>query len=99
MMRHHERPDVGAWYKNRELNSMFEVVASDEEMDCVEIQYFAGELEELDYETWYELDLRHIPPPDDWTGPFELSHDDIDYLDDAVHPEDWSNPLDEIEPD
>ena len=55
-MRHHEYPNIGYWYKNQEYNSIFEVVAYDEPDDFVEIQYFAGEIEEFDLETWYELD-------------------------------------------
>lgn len=97
-MRHHERPDVGNWYKDQEYNSVFEVVASDEKEDYVEIQYFAGEITELDLETWYELDLKRIPAPEDWSGPFELSREDLGYADETIHPEDWSGPLAELEP-
>jgi hypothetical protein len=97
-MRHHEHPDVGNWYKDQEANNVFEVVASDDLDQYVEIQYFAGEIEEVDLETWYELDLRKIPAPEDYSGPFELSREDLSYSDDTIHPEDWSGPLSEIEP-
>ncbi len=97
-MRHHERPDIGDWYKNQEYNNIFEVVASDEREDYVEVQYFAGEIEEFDIETWYELDLKRIPPPEDWSGPYEVAREDLGYTDETIHPEDWSGPLAEIEP-
>lgn len=97
-MRHHEHPDIGDWYKDQEYNQVFEVVASDDFDDYVEIQYFAGEIEELDFETWYELDLKRIPAPEDCSGPFEVSREDLGYVDDTIHPEDWSGPLADIEP-
>lgn len=96
-MRHHEKPTVGAWYQDRDFMSTFEVVASDDADDCVEIQYFNGEIEEVDLETWYELDLTPIPPPEDWSGPYELAKEDMGYTDDVLHPDDWMNPLEEID--
>lgn len=96
-MRHHEKPIVGAWYQDLEFLSSFEVVASDDKDDCVEIQYFNGEIEEVDLETWYELDLSPIPAPDDWSGPYEMAKEDMGYTDDVLHPDDWSNPLEEID--
>ena len=56
-------------------------------------------IEEVDLETWYERDLRSIPPPEDWSGPYELTNEDLSYLDGTMYPEDWNNPLDDIEPD
>ena len=97
-MRHHEHPDIGHWYKDQEANHLFEVVASDMCDQSVEIQYFAGEIEEVDLETWYELDLKRIPAPEDWSGPYEVSREDLGYSDEPIHPEDWSGPLAEIEP-
>lgn len=97
-MRHHEHPAIGDWYKDQEYNQIFEVVASDDRDDYVEIQYFAGEIEELDFETWYELDLKPIPAPEDCSGPFEVPREDLGYTDDTIHPEDWSGPLSDIEP-
>ncbi len=98
-MRHHEYPNVGYWYTDQDYNHIFEVVAADDHDQCVEIQYFAGEIEELDLETWYQLDLRRIPPPEDWSGPFEISKEDLGYSDDSIRPEDWSGPLSDIEPE
>jgi hypothetical protein len=98
-VKHHYPPDIGNWYKDKEYNTSFLVVATDDNNQSVEIQYFAGEVEELDLDTWYELDLRAIPPPDDWSGPYELTHEDLNNGDDATHPEEWSNPLNDIEPE
>lgn len=99
IMGFHMPTEVGLWYKNRETGDIFEIVASDEDDGYVEIQYFAGEIEEIDLETWYELELIEIPEPEDWSGPFELTKEDIDYSDNPLHPENWSGPLAGIEPD
>ncbi len=98
-MRHHVHPTIGDWYKNRDDNALFEVVASDLKEDYVEIQYFGGEIDEFDYDTWYNLDLKSMPEPEDSSGPFELSREDIGYFDASLHPEDWSGPLSDLEPD
>lgn len=97
-MRHHEHPSIGSWYKDQEYNAVFEVVASDDNDYFVEIQYFAGEIEEIDIETWYELDLKPIPAPEDWSGPFEMAREDLGYTDESFHPDEWDNPINEIEP-
>lgn len=92
-------PYIGNWYKNQEVDNIFEVVAADEAEGYVEIQYFTGEIDELDLEFWYELDIRQVPAPEDWSGPFELSREDLDYFEETFHPEDWSGPLTDLEPD
>ena len=53
-MRHYTHPDIGNWYKDREYNASFTVVATDDTEQNIEIQYFNGEIEEVDLETWYE---------------------------------------------
>lgn len=98
-IRHHLPPLVGAWYKDREYNSTFEVVAMDEYDHNVEIQHFSGEIEEIDLDIWYELDIHSIPAPEDWSGPYEMAHEDLDYYHDTHQPDYHSNPLNEIEPD
>jgi hypothetical protein len=80
-------PVVGNWYKNLADESDFQVVALDETAQTVEIQYSEGELEELDLDTWYELELELIAPPDDWSGPFDdLDRDDLGYDDGLGNP-------------
>ncbi|ROR34896.1 DUF6763 family protein [Inmirania thermothiophila] len=70
-------PRVGDWYR-KPNGETFEVVAVDEADETVEIQYFDGDLEEFDFESWYELDLEPIDPPEDWSGPFDdLEPDDL----------------------
>ncbi|MFO7642417.1 MAG: DUF6763 family protein [Candidatus Competibacteraceae bacterium] len=73
-------PIIGNWYRNQETGNDFEVVALDEDAQTVEIQYFDGELEELDLEIWYDLPIDPIEAPEDWSGPFdEMEPDDLGY--------------------
>ena len=62
-------PIIGNWYRNEETGNDFEVVALDEEAQTIEIQYFDGDVEELDLDAWYELPLEAIETPDVWSGP------------------------------
>lgn len=89
-------PEIGAWYRETG-GEAFEVVAIDEEEGVVEIQYFDGAIEELERDTWYEMELRSVEPPEDWSGPFDdLEKDDLGDTDEARHPEDWGG-LDTLE--
>ena len=82
-------PIIGNWYRNEETGNDFEVVALDEDAQTVEIQYFDGELEELDLDAWYELPLETIETPEDWSGPFdELEADDLGYDEEELSDED-----------
>ena len=95
-MRHHVEPEVGSWYEDREYKRIFEVVALEVSNgeEFIEIQYYAGEIEEIDFDSWYELDLRKIPEAEDWTAPFdEISREDLGYSDEPLHPEDWVGPF------
>lgn len=94
-MRNHEYPDIGHWYQDGMRTAMFEVVAVDKD-GGVEIQHFDGEIEELDLDSWYELELVEIPPPEDWSGPFEMVKEDLDLFDEPMR-YDFSNPLNDIE--
>jgi hypothetical protein len=73
-------PIIGNWYRDQETGNDFEVVAIDEDAQTIEIQYFDGEVEELDLDAWYELPIEAIEAPEDWSGPFdELESDDLGY--------------------
>lgn len=89
-------PIVGNWYKNLEDETRFEIVALDENAQTVEIQYFDGEVEELDLDTWYELALEPMAAPEDWSGAYdELDPDDLGYSDDAT-PNSKDDPLNNL---
>ena len=89
-------PIIGNWYRNQETGNDFEVVALDEDAQTIEIQYFDGELEEIDLDAWYELPIESIEAPEDWSGPFdEMESDDLGYEDEDEEKEDEDDISDE----
>ena len=98
MIRAHESPIIGTWYADLDHAETFEIVAADEEVGNIEIQYFSGEIEELDMDTWYEMRVSAIAPPKDWSGPFEIEKEEfLDQTDETIHPTNWSGPFNDIE--
>lgn len=80
-------PAVGNWYQTTDKQD-FEVVAIDEEEGFIEIQYFGGEVDEIDFDTWGAMGFVEIAPPEDWSGPFDdLERDDLGYTDTNARPE------------
>lgn len=86
-MQSRQLPEAGQWFLDRQSSQKLEVIDVDELNQCIQVQFFESELEELEMESWEELDLIPIPQPDDWTGPFEIS-DESDFL-----VEDFNNSL------
>ena len=92
-------PQIGDWYRTL-TGDQFEIVAYDPDDETVEIQYFDGTVEELDLDSWYELDIQPIEPPEDWSGSLDIEKDDYG-VDLDLHSNDtWSaNPLDALDRD
>lgn len=89
--------EIGGWYQSPE-GERFRVVADDD--DTIEIQYFNGDVEELEKDSWWELGLKTISTPDDWSGPFDdLVDDDFGDTDKPFHPQASNSPVDTIESD
>jgi len=89
-------PRVGDWYQNIN-NDTFEIVAHDTDEATVEIQYFDGAVEELDMDSWYEMDIQPIEAPEDWSGSMDIERDDYGVDLELTTPNDHINPLDELE--
>lgn len=89
-------PLVGEWYADPQ-GGIFEVVAVDEEDGTIEVQYFDGTLEEFDAESWPELGLRPVDPPEDWSGSFDIEREDYGVDLDEDRPELRANPLDRLD--
>jgi hypothetical protein len=80
-------PAVGNWYQSRD-RSKFEVITVDEDEGSIEIQYFDGELDEMDFDGWASLGPTSIAQPEDWSAPFgDMERDDLGYTDTNVPPE------------
>ena len=72
-------PIVEIWYQHLDKGDKFWVVAIDEDKELVEIQYFDGDLEEIDLDSWYEMEVESIAAPEDWTGPLDdMEDEDLD---------------------
>jgi len=72
-------PSVGDWYR---LNGgeLFEVVAVDEDDGTIEIQYFDGTVQEMEFEDWEayceDRALEAAEPPEDWSGSVDVEDED-----------------------
>lgn len=91
-------PVVGNWYRHLDKGYRFEVVAVDEDEGTVEMQHFDGDLEALDIDTWYEMDIETIEAPEDWSGPIDdFDQETLDYTETDMEEDDWDAPLGELE--
>jgi hypothetical protein len=61
-------PTVGQWYENLEENESFRVLSVDPDAETIEIEYLDGDIEEIDLDTWAELDLDKVTEPEGWAG-------------------------------
>jgi len=92
-----QKPIIDGWYEDLEGRA-FKVVAIDEDAGTVEVQYFEGDIEEFDLDTWEQLELEPVATPEDWTGPFDdLIADDLGDTDRPMRPENWNGPADEMD--
>ncbi len=90
-------PEIGGWYQDIDGSSLC-IIAVDEDDRTIEVQYFEGEIEEYDLDTWYQMNLAEVAPPEDWSGSFDdLEQDQRGDPDKVIHPEDWDGPLSRIE--
>jgi len=71
-------PTPGKWYENKEEEETFRVLTVDEDDELVEIEYVDGEIEELDLDTWHELDLELTEEPEGWAGDDDGDDDEED---------------------
>lgn len=93
-------PVKGQWYENVEEDETFRVLSVDEDADLVEIEYLDGDIEELDIDTWHELDLERIAEPEGWSGGDDEGEEEDDEDDDEDEDDDdWDDDEDEDEDD
>jgi hypothetical protein len=89
-------PTIGNWYQNRRRD-VFEIVALDEAERSLEIQYFDGSIEEIDFDAWREMEVISIDQPEDWSGSLDIEKEDYGVDLELNAPNDNINPLDEVE--
>jgi hypothetical protein len=90
-------PVPGQWYENLEEEESFRVLSMDEDSELVEIEYLDGDIEEIDLETWHEMDLELTSEPEGWAESEEdEEEEDEDEEDDE---DDWDDEDDEDDDD
>ncbi len=91
------RPEIGQWYARTDKGELFQVVGRDEHARTIEIQYFDGDLDEIEAEEWNALPLERTEPPEDSTAPMDdVETDDLDYTETQMKANDWASPLQPI---
>jgi hypothetical protein len=91
-------PVPGQWYESLEDEETFQVLSVDEDSELIELQYEDGDVEEIDYETWQELDLDLTDQPEGWSAADDDDEDDEDELDDEDD-DDWDDDDDDDDED
>ena len=93
-------PAKGQWYQNVEEDETFRVLSVDEDAELVEIEYLDGDIEEMDIDTWHEMDLEKIEEPEGWADKDDEEDEDEDEdLDEDEDDEDWDDDDDEDDDD
>lgn len=88
------KPQIGQWYAHRDKGERFQVTAIDEASRSIELQYFDGDLDEVDENAWYAMSLDRIEPPEDCTGVLDdVETDDLGYSETDMSERDWQEPL------
>ena len=94
-------PVQGKWYQDLEENEVFLVLSVDPDEEIVELQYENGDIEEIDLDTWHELDLERAQEPEGWASDDdddeeeEEEEEDEDDWDEDEDDDDWDDDDDE----
>jgi hypothetical protein len=92
-------PAPGQWYENAEEEETFQVLSVDEDSELIEIQYLDGDIEEIDLETWAEMDLEKVDEPEGWSGSEADEEEEEEEEDDDEDDDDWDDDDEDDEDD
>ena len=93
-------PVPGQWYEDLDEEEIFQVLSVDPDEEVIEIQYENGDIEEIDLDTWHELDLEKSEQPEGWSGSEEDDEDEEDFdLDEEDEDDDWDEDEDDEDDD
>jgi len=90
-------PVAGQWYENVEEEEQFRVLSLDEDSLLIELEYLDGDIEEIDVETWHEMDLEKIAEPEGWSDTDEDEKETAE--DDDDDDDDWDDDEDDDDDD
>ncbi len=71
-------PVQGQWYEDLEENEIFKVLSVNPDEEIIEVQYENGDIEEIDLDTWHELDLERAEEPEGWASDEDEDEEDED---------------------
>lgn len=90
-------PVLNNWYFHLDKGQRFEVVAIDEANGVIDIQYFDGDLDEIELSLWSDMDIELAEEPENFSGPFDVGElDDFGTGISDTTEEDWQEPYGEI---
>jgi hypothetical protein len=105
-------PIKGQWFEDLEENELFLVLSVDPDQEVIEIQYENGDIEEIDLDTWHELDLERAQEPEGWASTTaddadaeeeelddDEDDDDDDWDDDDDDDDDWDDDDEDMDDD
>ena len=92
-------PVPSQWYENVEEEESFRVLSVNEDSELIEIEYLDGDIEEIDLETWHEMDLERIEEPEGWSESDDEDLDEDEDEEDDEDEDDWDDDEDEDEVD
>ena len=92
-------PVPGKWYEDLEEEESFRVLKVDEDAELIEIEHLDGEIEEIDLETWHELDLEPTEEPEGWAESEEEEEEEEEEEDEDEDDDDWDEDDDDEDDD
>lgn len=90
-------PVQGKWYEDLEENEVFKVLSVDPDQELVEVQYENGDIEEIDLDTWHELDLELSQEPEGWASDDEKAEEEEE--EEEEDEDDWDEDDDDWDDD
>lgn len=82
-------PQTGQWYEDLDTEETFQVLSVDPDEEVIRIQWPDREVQELDLDSWNEMDLELATAPEGWADDEEeFDEDDEDDLDDEDEDDD-----------
>lgn len=81
-------PVAGKWYRDLEEDETFQVLSVDPDQELIEIQHLDGDIEEVDLDTWAEMDVEPGDEPEGWSGSGDDEDEDEDWDEDEDE-DDW----------
>lgn len=69
-------PTPGQWYEDLDSEDIFKVLSVDPDEEIVRIQWLDSEVQDIDLDTWNEMDLELAEEPEGWVDEDAADEDD-----------------------